>query len=168
MLTKLHNMQYRRMFGERTLSPSLINMWPPSWILRAEKGRGEKEISTKGVVDRWEEGGGRRRGKKTTPSFRLSFPTPSPHFYRNQTWRLGNLSLVYNANLRSLISRLHCKLTESAEKATIGSKYPIPYNFVIFHIPVAPTGASPQEIRIPWQVVGLTAVLVTGSAVTSD
>ena len=45
-------MQCRRMFGERTLSSSSINMWPPSWILRAEKGRGEKAISKKGVVDR--------------------------------------------------------------------------------------------------------------------
>ena len=37
-------------------------MWPPSWIHNAEEGWGEKEISTKEVVDTREEGGGRGRG----------------------------------------------------------------------------------------------------------
>ena len=53
------SMQCRQNFGERTLSIS--------WILKVEEGWGEKEISTDGVVDRREEGGGGEgRGKKST------------------------------------------------------------------------------------------------------
>ena len=55
----------RRIFGKGTLT------W--KYILKAEEGWGEIEISTKGVVDRQEEGVGRERGK----SYRLSLPTPS-------------------------------------------------------------------------------------------
>ena len=51
---------------------------PLSWILKAEEGWGEIEISTKGVVDRREEGGGRGGEKKNT------HPLPT-HFYRTQT-----------------------------------------------------------------------------------
>ena len=67
-----------------------------SWILKAEEGWGEIEISTKGVVDRQQGGGA--------------------HVYQTQTWRLGKLSLVYNANLRSLdktpalTATLHAKI----------------------------------------------------------
>ena len=52
---------YRRIFGKRTLSTS-------SRILKAEEGWGEIYISTKGVVDRRKEGGGRGR----------AFPFPPP------------------------------------------------------------------------------------------
>ena len=38
------------------------------WILKGEEGWGEIEISTKGVVDRREEGGGRGRGKENMPA----------------------------------------------------------------------------------------------------
>ena len=31
---------------------SLRNVWLPSWIFKVEEGWGEKQISTKGVVDR--------------------------------------------------------------------------------------------------------------------
>ena len=58
-------------FGERTLSTSSRDVWPPSW--------GEKEISTKGVVDRGGEeggGGGGGGGERKTLS-RLSLSTPS-------------------------------------------------------------------------------------------
>ena len=50
--------------------------------------------------------------KKFLPRGLLPFSTNplSAHFYRNQTLRLVKLSLVYNANLRSLIKRLRCRL----------------------------------------------------------
>ena len=59
-------MMMQAYFWQVTLSTSLQNVWPPSWILKAHEGWGEKEISAKGVVDRQEEGGGRGRGKKNT------------------------------------------------------------------------------------------------------
>ena len=67
------SLQCRCIFGGRTLSTSSRNLWPRSWILKAEEGWGETEISTKGVGDR-------------------------------------RTSLAYNANLRSLIRRLYCRL----------------------------------------------------------
>ena len=76
------------------------NVWSLSWILKAE-GWGDIEISSNGMVDRREEGGGRGRG---------NYPPLPAHFYRNQIWRLGKLSLVCNANLRSQIRRLYCRL----------------------------------------------------------
>ena len=45
------------------------------WILNEEEDWGEKEISTKGVVDRQEEGGGSGEGKKNTL---LTFSYPPP------------------------------------------------------------------------------------------
>ena len=39
-------------FWELTFSTSSRNVCPPSWILKAEEGWGEEEISTKGVVVR--------------------------------------------------------------------------------------------------------------------
>ena len=46
------------MFGERPLSISSLSEWPPSWTFKAKEGWEEKEISTKGVVYRREEGEG--------------------------------------------------------------------------------------------------------------
>ena len=70
------------------LSTSLQNMWPPSWILKAEEGLGENEISTKGVVD----------------YDRLSSPTHSlPTFLAAR-----QTIAVYNVNMCSLIRHLHC------------------------------------------------------------
>ena len=47
------------------------------------EGWGKIEISSKGVVDRREEGGGRGRKKKNCS--RLSLPTPPCPLCRNQT-----------------------------------------------------------------------------------
>ena len=64
----LTSLQCRRIFGQRTLSTSLRNVWSLSWILKAEEGWGEIKISTKGVVDRREEGRGGGGEKKNTPN----------------------------------------------------------------------------------------------------
>ena len=61
----------RRIFGERTISTSLRNLWPPSWILKAEESWGEKETSTKGVVDK-REGRGRGRGRTNSPKSNMA------------------------------------------------------------------------------------------------
>ena len=42
-------MQFRRIFGKRTLSTSSRNVWSLSWVLKAEEGWGEIKISTKGI-----------------------------------------------------------------------------------------------------------------------
>ena len=70
-------------------------MWPPSWILKQKKVGEIKQFLPTG----WSIG--------DRPF--LTHPLPA-HFYRNQTWRFGKLSPVYNANLRSLIRRLYCRL----------------------------------------------------------
>ena len=51
------SLQRRRIFGKRTPSPSSRN-------LKAEEGWGKIDISTKGVVDRRGEGGGKEGGRK--------------------------------------------------------------------------------------------------------
>ena len=61
--SSVSSLQCRRIFGKRRLNTSSRNVWSLSWILKAEEGWGEIEISIKGVVDRREEGGGRGRGK---------------------------------------------------------------------------------------------------------
>ena len=63
----LNSLQCRRIFGKRTLSTS-------SRKLKAEEGWGEIDISTKGVVDRREEG----RGGEGKRKIFFAFPYPPP------------------------------------------------------------------------------------------
>ena len=70
----------------------------------SKEGWREKEICTKGVDDRREEGGVRGRGeKKYFFSPFLTHPFPYPLSPKSKS---GRLSLVYNANTRSLVRRL--------------------------------------------------------------
>ena len=64
----------RHNFGERVFSIFLAKLWLPSFILIASEGWGEKEIFTKGVGDRQEQGRGGGGGGK----YYIFHLSPSP------------------------------------------------------------------------------------------
>ena len=75
------------------------NMWPPSWIFKAEERWGEKEIqSTKGLVDSRPRPRGRRRG--SLPVYKAGYFTNFRILQRVNTIQKHKVSQFYFESLQ--------------------------------------------------------------------